>query len=46
MQSRLVFMLLVPFALAACATQPRIARTSVGKPDLIGIWVAQGSAHW
>ena len=31
---------------AACATQPRIARTPDGKPDLNGIWQAMGSAHW
>ena len=46
MQSRFIFMLLVPLALAACATQPRIARTQDGKPDLNGIWEAMGSAHW
>ena len=39
-------MLLAPLALAACATQPRIARTPDGKPDLNGIWEAMGSAHW
>ena len=46
---RFVFVLLTligPLALAACATQPRIARTPDGKPDLNGIWEAQGSAHW
>jgi len=32
--------------LAACTTQPRIARTPDGKPDLNGIWEAVGSAHW
>src|SRR4030095_12800347 len=32
--------------LAACAVQPRIARTPDGKPDLNGIWQAMGSAHW
>jgi hypothetical protein len=35
-----------PLALAACATQPRIARTPDGKPDLNGIWEAVGSANW
>jgi hypothetical protein len=35
-----------PLALAACATQQRIARTPDGKPDLNGIWEAVGSAHW
>ena len=45
MQPRLI-VLLVPLALAACATQPRIARTPDGRPDLNGIWEAMGSAHW
>ena len=45
MQPRLIF-LLVPLALAACATQPRIVRTPDGRPDLNGIWQAVGSAHW
>jgi hypothetical protein len=35
-----------PLLLSACATQPRIARTADGKPDLNGIWEAMGSAHW
>ena len=46
MQPRFVVLMLVPFVLAACATQPRIARTAGGKPDLNGIWEAMGSAHW
>ena len=46
MQLRFMLVLLAPLALAACATQPRIARTSDGKPDLNGIWEAMGSAHW
>ena len=47
--NRLVLVLLAlvaPLALTACATQPRVARTSDGKPDLNGIWEAMGSAHW
>jgi hypothetical protein len=43
---RLVLLLIAPLALAACATQPRIARTPDGKPDLNGIWEAMGTAHW
>ncbi|MGH8175907.1 MAG: hypothetical protein ACREV5_06560 [Steroidobacter sp.] len=39
-------LLLTQLTLAACAVQPRIARTPDGKPDLTGIWQAIGSAHW
>ncbi|HJY39407.1 MAG TPA: hypothetical protein VJ299_18160, partial [Steroidobacteraceae bacterium] len=46
MRSRLLALMLVPLVLTACATQPRIARTADGKPDLNGIWEAMGSAHW
>ncbi len=42
----LAVLVLLSFSLAACATQPRIARTPDGKPDLNGIWQAMGSAHW
>jgi hypothetical protein len=46
-RSRLtLFTIIVPLLFTACATQPRIARTSDGKPDLNGIWEAMGSAHW
>jgi len=43
---RSVLLMLAPLALASCATQPRIARTQDGKPDLNGIWEAMGSANW
>jgi len=39
-------LLLLQTLLAACAVEPRIARTPDGKPDLNGIWQAMGSAHW
>jgi len=44
--SRPLLVLLALLALTACATQPRIARTADGKPDLNGIWEAMGTAHW
>lgn len=46
MHRLMLLLLLAPLALAACATQPRIARTADGKPDLNGIWEAMGTAHW
>jgi len=41
-----IALLLAQLSLAACATQPRIARTPEGRPDLNGIWQAIGSADW
>ncbi|MGH8241138.1 MAG: hypothetical protein ACREXP_29550, partial [Steroidobacteraceae bacterium] len=41
-----LLMLIGLLALTACATQLSIARTSDGRPDLNGIWEAQGTAHW
>ncbi|HEV8333738.1 MAG TPA: hypothetical protein VGQ22_20105, partial [Steroidobacteraceae bacterium] len=46
MQLRFAVLMLAPLAIAACASQPRIARTTDGKPDLNGIWEAMGSANW
>jgi hypothetical protein len=46
MPPRIALALLAALALSACATQPRIARTADGKPDLNGIWEALGSTHW